>query len=203
MTQHYRDTLFGPEVLAAQAAQGVRARDGAPADTLPDRLGEDEAAFIAARDSFYMATTGSAGWPYMQHRGGPLGFVHVLDPTRLAFADFRGNRQYVSLGHLSADDRAAFFFMDYPNRARLKLLGRVAIVTPEADPALIARLTPQATRARVERAMVVTVEAFDWNCAQHITPRYTPDDVARVIVPMQDRIATLEAELARLKNPAS
>ncbi|MFN0116419.1 MAG: pyridoxamine 5'-phosphate oxidase family protein [Paracoccaceae bacterium] len=203
MTSHYRSLMFGPEVIAAQASQGVQFRasraeaDDAP--ETPDTLTETEAAFIAARDSFYMATVGSGGWPYIQHRGGAAGFVQVLDPRRFAFADFRGNRQYLSLGHLAADDRAAFFFMDYPNRSRLKLLGRVAAVTPEADPALIARLTPPEGRARVERAMLVTVEAFDWNCPQHITPRFTPDEIAQAVQPMRDRIATLEAELAHLK----
>jgi uncharacterized protein len=202
MTSHYRDLMFGPEVIAAQASQGVsfaatRAEATAPG---PDMLTVDEAAFIAARDSFYMATAGSGGWPYMQHRGGSVGFVQILDPRRFAFADLRGNRQYLSLGHLAADDRAAFFFMDYPNRARLKLLGRVTVVAPEDDPALIAGLTPTEGRAKIERAMVVTVEAFDWNCPQHITPRYTPDDIARVVAPMQDRIAELEAELAEIRQ---
>ncbi len=201
MTSRYRELMFGPEVIAAQVSQGVRfgasmAEAAAPG---PDILSDAEAAFISARDSFYLATTGSGGWPYVQHRGGPKGFVHVLDPQRLAFADYRGNRQYLSLGHLAGDDRAAFFFMDYPNHARLKLLGRVAVVRPEENAALIARLTPSAGRAKVERAMVVTVEAFDWNCPQHITPRYTPDEIARVVVPLQDRIAELEAELTTMR----
>lgn len=131
-----------------------------------------EAAFIAARDSFYMASVSETGWPYVQHRGGPAGFVRVLDERTIGFADFRGNRQYVSVGNLRKDDRVALIFMDYPNRARLKVLGRVRLVGGgEAEP--LARLQVPGYRAKVERGFVIRIEAFDWNCSQHITPRYT------------------------------
>jgi len=140
-----------------------------------DVLGDDEAAFIGARDSFYMATVSETGWPYVQHRGGPIGFVRVLDARTLGFADFRGNRQYVSVGNLRTDDRAALFFMDYPNRLRLKLLGRVTLLEPGSE--RLGELQVADYRARVERGFIIRVEAFDWNCSQHITPRYTMEQL--------------------------
>ena len=135
-------------------------------------LGEREADFITARDSFYMASVGETGWPYVQHRGGPTGFVRVIDEQTIGFADFSGNRQYVSVGNLNQDDRVSLFFMDYPNRTRLKMLGRVALVDID-DTDTLARLELGDYRARVERGFVIHVEAFDWNCPQHITPRYS------------------------------
>ena len=158
-------------------------------------LGEAETAFIGARDSFYMATVSETGWPYVQHRGGPAGFVKVLDPTTLGFADFRGNRQYVSIGNLETDNRVSLFFMDYPNRRRLKLLGRTRVIG-EADQDRLGQLVVPDYRAAVERGIVIDVEAFDWNCPQHITPRYTEDDVAEANLALLDRIADLEGQLA-------
>lgn len=196
MTQHYRDLMFGPEVRAAQASQGSTGYPpGAPA-TGPDRLGENEAAFIAARDSFYLATTGTDGWPYLQHRGGPAGFVHVLDPGRLAFVDFRGNRQYISLGNLATNDKTSLFFMDYANRARLKLLGRIRAEPLAYAPDLVGALDAK-LRARAERVLVIEVEAFDWNCPQYIEPRFTTADIAPAIAQLQARIAELEAHLGK------
>jgi predicted pyridoxine 5'-phosphate oxidase superfamily flavin-nucleotide-binding protein len=135
-----------------------------------------EAAFIAARDSFYMASVSETGWPYVQHRGGPAGFVRILDERTIGFADFRGNRQYVSVGNLRKDDRVALFFMDYPNRARLKALGRVRLVGG-GEAGLLARLEVPGYRAKVERGFIIRIEAFDWNCSQHITPRYTEAEI--------------------------
>jgi ferredoxin-NADP reductase/predicted pyridoxine 5'-phosphate oxidase superfamily flavin-nucleotide-binding protein len=140
-------------------------------------LSVHEAGFIAARDSFYMASVSETGWPYLQHRGGPPGFVRVLDEHTVGFADFRGNRQYISVGNVMRDDRVALFFMDYPNRTRLKLLGRARLVGRD-EPALRARLEVPDYRARVERAFLIRVEAFDWNCPQHISPRYTEAEIA-------------------------
>ncbi|WP_412551646.1 pyridoxamine 5'-phosphate oxidase family protein [Shimia sp. MIT910701] len=161
-----------------------------------NRLGPHEAQFIAARDSFYMATVSEIGWPYMQHRGGPVGFLKVLDERRLAFADYRGNRQYVSLGNLSQNERVSLFFMDYPNRTRLKLLGRVRVIAPEEE-ALLARLSPDAGyRARVERGFEITLVGFDWNCPQHITPRYSQAEVEGEFLRLQNRIRELEDQLA-------
>jgi hypothetical protein len=174
MANAYHAIAFTHPVRETQSALGSRGHyargEGGPVAGV--RLGMEEAAFIAARDSFYMATVGASGWPYLQHRGGPPGFVRVLDEGTFGFADFRGNRQYVSVGNLATDDRAAFFFMDYANRARLKLFGRVTLIGPEPA-GLLDRLTVPGYRARIERGFVVRVVAFDWNCSQHITPRFT------------------------------
>ena len=171
MTQRYRDLMFTPTVREAQAAQGSKAgaRRGEP-DAPPDRLGEDEAAFLATRDSFYIASVSENGWPYLQHRGGAPGFVRVLSETEFGIADLAGNRQYVSLGNLAHDDRVALFFMDYPRKARLKVMARARVAEDEA---LVARLAVPGYRGRVERGLVFAVEAFDWNCPQHIAQRFT------------------------------
>ena len=142
-----------------------------------------------------MATVSETGWPYVQHRGGPAGFVKVLDEKTLGFADFRGNRQYVSVGNLATDNRVSLFFMDYPNRRRLKLLGRTRMVG-EDDEGELGKLIVPDYRAAVERGMLIDVEAFDWNCPQHITPRYTENDVATANAALLDKIADLEAQLA-------
>ncbi len=199
MTTTYRSLIFSDAVKAAQTAQGSRqgyAREEGSA-AMPDRLGQAEAAFIEARDSLYMATTGAGGWPYMQHRGGPPGFVKVISESAFAFADFRGNRQYISLGNMAEDNRAAFFFMDYMARRRLKLLGRVRAVELAEQPDLAARLALPGYKAAVERGLIVEVEAFDWNCPQHITPRYTLAEIAPTIETLKSRIAELEAKLAK------
>ncbi|NOT39796.1 MAG: pyridoxamine 5-phosphate oxidase [Alphaproteobacteria bacterium] len=199
MTSHFVNLLTSPAVKAAQEANGSRAamarHDDAAGEA--DRLTEREAAFIAVRDSFYMATVGHEGWPYMQHRGGPAGFVKVLSERTFAFADFRGNRQFLSVGNLTEDNRAAFFFMDYPNRARLKVLGRVRSVELEANPALAKALIVPGYKAVPERALVVDVEAFDWNCPQHITPRFTVEQIEPAVEALKARIAELEVELKR------
>lgn len=164
-------------------------------DEFPGTLTPSEAAFIAERDSFYMATVSETGWPYVQHRGGPKGFVKILDETTIGFADFAGNRQYISVGNLVGDDRVSLFFMDYPNRTRLKLLGRARAIEPgESD--LLQRLATPGYKARVERGLVITVEAFDWNCPQHITPRFTVGEIEGFVAPLRNRIAELEAKLA-------
>lgn len=192
MAHRFAELTFTPAVLAAQARLGSQAARML-ADSRPrgQRLGEDEAAFIAARDSFYMATVSESGWPYVQHRGGPAGFLRVLDEGTLGFADFRGNRQYLSVGNLSQNDRVCLFLMDYPHRARLKVLGRAERVE---DPALLARLSPP--DARVEGGFLIRVEAFDWNCPQHITERYTLAEVEAAVAPLRQRIAELEAALS-------
>jgi predicted pyridoxine 5'-phosphate oxidase superfamily flavin-nucleotide-binding protein len=174
MANHFAELTFTPRVRALQTEAGSRGAC-AKAEAGPsthDRLTEREAAFIRARDSFYMATVTETGWPYVQHRGGPVGFVKIIDEKTLGFADFRGNRQYVSTGNLLGDDRVSMFFMDYPNRRRLKLLGRVRVAEPDED-AIIQSLEDPGYPARVERAFIISVSAFDWNCPQHITPRYS------------------------------
>ena len=203
MTSHFLNVAFTPAVKEAQAANGSRqaysARDG---ETTRDSLTESEAGFIASRDSFYMASVSETGWPYVQHRGGAPGFVKVLSAAQIAFADFKGNRQYVSVGNLSKDDRAALFFMDYPSQTRLKLLGHVRAVNLAEEPALAAALIDPDYRAKVERAFVIDVEAFDWNCPQHITPRYTLAEIEPAVGALKARIAELEAELAAARQPA-
>ena len=164
-----------------------------------DRFTENEAAFIADRDSFYMATVSETGWPYVQHRGGPRGFLKVVDEKTLAFADYRGNRQYISVGNLASDDRAALILMDYAGRARLKIYAHVEAVPLDADPAL-ARLAADADyRAKPERILRLHLMAFDWNCPQHITPRFTEAEIGEAVQPLRERLATLEAENAELR----
>lgn len=161
---------------------------------LPE-IGEYEAQFIAERDSFYQATVSPDGWPYLQHRGGPKGFLQVLDSTTLGFADFSGNRQYISAGNLQENERISIFLMDYRQRRRLKILGRVKLVDSSEDPQLLARLENPAYRARVERAYVIKVEAFDWNCPQHITPRFSVDEVEQIVHDYQQEISELRSKL--------
>ena len=201
MPHRFAELAFTPTVKAAQERHGSRESYARFAARSPanDRLGPQEIGFLAERDSFYMATVSETGWPYVQHRGGPPGFVRVLDDRTIAFADFRGNRQYVSVGNLSGDDRVALIFVDYPHQARLKILGRARLVGVDDDPALLDRLALSGYDARVERAMVITLEAFDWNCPQHITPRYTEAEIARAVAPLRARLAELEAEVARLR----
>lgn len=205
MPHRYADIAFTPTVKKAQEQFGSRnayARmEGAP-ETRNHRLSEAEAQFIAARNSFYMATVSETGWPYIQHRGGPIGFVRVLDETTIGFADFRGNRQYISLGNLMTDDRVSLFFMDYPNKTRLKLFGRAKIVGLD-DEATLSRLETPDYRARVERGFLIKVEGFDWNCPQHIVERYTLDEMRAMTAPLTARITELEAELAQAAGAAN
>lgn len=196
MGNKFSEIAFTDEVKSAQETSGSRssyARMEDRADT-NHLLGPTEIAFIAARNSFYMATVSQTGWPYVQHRGGPAGFVRVLDETSLGFADFRGNRQYISVGNLAKEDRVSLFFMDYPNRTRLKLLGRARAVELD-DTATLEKLELPDYRTRVERGIVIKVEGFDWNCPQHITPRFTSAEIEDAVQPLHQRIAELEARL--------
>ena len=195
MARKFLETLSTPAVLRAQEQYYGRSRPiAASADH--DPLGPAEAAFIAARDSFYMATVSESGWPYVQHRGGPPGFLRLLGPTTLAFADYEGNHQMVSTGNLAGDDRVALFLMDYPHRRRLKLLGHARAVDARERPDLVAQLGTANADARVERVMVIEVVSFDWNCPQHITPRFSEDEVAAIVEPLQRQIAALRQPLA-------
>lgn len=189
---------FTPAVKAAQERMGsrsiyARTERGAGA---PDVLDEAEVAFLAERDSFYMASNGASGWPYIQHRGGPKGFVRVLDERTIAFADLRGNRQYISVGNVSEDDRVALIFVDYPNRARLKVLARATLITRASDPIAFARLGDD---VRAERVFVLAIEGLDWNCPQHITPRFTEEEVQEMVRPLGEKLERLEAENAVLR----
>ena len=199
MANGFLDIAVTPSVRAAQQAQGAPDMRQSRADRSFDRFTEAEAAFIQTRDSFYMASVGENGWPYMQHRGGPPGFLRMLDETTLGFADFRGNRQYISLGNLAANDRACLFLMDYPHRARLKIYVRVEARDLKGDPDLALRLATPGYRGLAERAFVLHLAAFDWNCQQHITPRFTERDLAASLEPVGRRIEALEAENAALR----
>lgn len=196
MGNKFSEIAFTDDVKSAQETSGSRSSYARMEDRVDTNhlLGPTEAAFIAARDSFYMATVSQTGWPYVQHRGGPAGFVRVLGETALGFADFRGNRQYISVGNLVKEDRVSLFFMDYPNRTRLKLLGRARAVELD-DTATLEKLELPDYRARVERGIVIKVEGFDWNCPQHITPRFTSADIADTVQPLHQRIAELEARI--------
>jgi hypothetical protein len=200
----FLDIASTPSVRAAQAANGSREMwEKFKGHRAFDRFTDDEAAFIAARDSFYMATVSETGWPYVQHRGGPLGFLKVLDEKTLGFADFRGNLQYISVGNIAANDRAALILVDYPNRARLKIIAHVEMRNIAADSELAARLAVPGYKAKLERACLLTLETFDWNCPQHITPRYTIDEIQAAAEPLQARIAQLEAENQALRAEAA
>jgi len=200
MSHAFADIAFTPSVKAAQQRDGSRAGYArnfeGDAEVFNDRLGEAEAEFVAAQRSFYMATVSEAGWPYLQHRGGPRGFLKVLDDKTLAFADYAGNRQLVSVGNLAVNDRVAIILVDYAHRVRLKLLGRLAVKDLAPQDALAKTLIDPAYRARPQRAMVIAVEGFDWNCPQHIPVRIDAEDVQRALDQRDARIAELEARLA-------
>ena len=177
MTRRYTDLTFNDSVKQVQQRYGTRGGnerlENLPVD---DRhLSDREVEFIRARDSFYMASVGQNGWPYVQFRGGPPGFLEVLDAGTLGYADYRGNRQYITTGNVQADDRVALILMDYPHRQRLKLMARMEVLEATERPDLVARLHDPQYRAKVERVVLLHVEAFDWNCPQHITPRYTAE----------------------------
>jgi len=177
MGHKFAELAFTPNVQKLQEEYGSR-KSYARMESGPDyhdRLSDKEVAFLAQRDSFYMASVSETGWPYIQHRGGPAGFLRVLDEKTIGFADFRGNRQYISTGNFKNNDRVSLILLDYPNRARLKILGRTRIIGNEQADTL-KQLEVPGYRAVVERGILITVEAFDWNCPQHITPRFTIDE---------------------------
>lgn len=201
MSYGFLDIAVTPSVRAAQAEMGA---DGIWADFKGhrefDRFTENERAFIGERDSFYMASVSETGWPYVQHRGGPRGFLKVVDDATLAFADYRGNRQYISMGNLAANDRACLFLMDYPRRARLKVYVHVEKLDLDTDPELTALVTDGTYKAKLERIFRLRLASFDWNCQQHITPRFTEEEVVNAISPLRERLAELEAENADLRG---
>ncbi|AUC12092.1 pyridoxamine 5'-phosphate oxidase family protein [Agrobacterium pusense] len=182
----YLDIATTPSVAAAQDKYGsaeqwarIAARGDVDETTRGQRLGPAEAGFIGERDGFYLASVSETGWPYVQYRGGPAGFLTVLEPALLGFGDFRGNRQYITTGNVTANDRVSLFLMDYAHRQRLKIFGRIQIIDAADDPSLAERLTMPDYSARVERLVLIGVEAFDWNCPQHITPRFTLAELQR------------------------
>ncbi len=203
MARAFAEIAFTPEVLAEQARQGsatAYAKFLTEETDARDALGPAEAEFIARRDGFYQATVSETGWPYVQFRGGPRGFLKVLDARTLAYADFRGNRQYLSVGNLKGDGRVAMILVDYPNRRRLKVWGHARIVEAADDPELVARLHDPAYKARPERAVIITVQAFDWNCPQHLPERYTLEELEPALSQLREELQRLRAENAALKG---
>jgi uncharacterized protein len=202
MAKNFAEIAFTDSVKAQQKKYGSR-RSYARMEAMErgTELSFAEADFIAERDGFYLATVGENGYPYVQFRGGPKGFLKMLDPKKLAYADFRGNMQYISVGNLNRNDKAALILMDYANRRRLKIFARVEVVEAKDAPELIAQLQDTAYNAQIERAMVLHVEAFDWNCPQHITPRYTIEEIRELNASLYEHIAKLEAEVEIFKRP--
>lgn len=164
-----------------------------------DPLSQDEAEFITARDSFYLGSISETGWPYIQHRGGPRGFLRVVNEKTLAFADYKGNRQLLTTGNVSVNNRVALFLMDYQNRARLKILGHARVEDARAHPELLAELADQTMQLAVERLVFIDVVSFDWNCPKYITPRYSIEEVEELAESLRTRIAELESELRAAK----
>jgi uncharacterized protein len=199
MSNPSSDVAFTPAVKTVQTRRGSResyarmeAKGGFRTAVTADLIG-----FLAGVRSFYLATANAGGQPYIQHRGGPPGFLRAIDERTLGFADFKGNRQYITTGNLAENERAYIFVMDYAQRRRLKLWGRARVV--EDDPALLARLWPEGYAARPEQVVLFEVEAWDTNCPQHIPQMFHAEDVGRTIVQLQTRIEELEAEVAALK----
>jgi predicted pyridoxine 5'-phosphate oxidase superfamily flavin-nucleotide-binding protein len=202
MGRSFAQIAFTPLVKEQQKKRGSRSQYERMEKLGPQggALTEYEREFIRARDSFYLATVSETGWPYIQHRGGEAGLLHVLDEHTLGFVDYRGNRQYISLGNLEHDDRVALFLMDYPSRTRLKILGHADVREGEAAEQLIEQLSTAEERKLVERAVVIHVEAFDWNCQQHITPRFTEEQIVKGMAPLRQRLSELEEENKRLRQ---
>lgn len=203
MTRAFTEISFTPSVLALQTQNGSAegySKFMAPEADRADRIGPAEAEFISGRDGFYQATVSESGWPYVQFRGGPTGFLKVLDDQTIAYADFRGNRQYLSAGNLTDDDRISMILMDYPNRRRLKIWGRAKLTSSSDDPELMRQLQDMSYRGRPERAVVITVEAFDWNCPQHIPQRMTMEELEPQLAPLRTELSRLNSENEKLRS---
>ena len=204
MPKNYAEIAFTESVKKQQEKYGSRRQyERMERVERGTEIGFVEADFIEMRDSFYLATVSEAGQPYVQFRGGAAGFLKVLDKKTLAFADFRGNLQYVSIGNLTENNRASLILMDYPNRRRLKIFARIEILEAANAPELIEKLRDADYPAQIERAFVLHVEAVDWNCPQHITPRYTIEEIRAINQPLYEHIEKLEAEIRRLKGESN
>ncbi|WP_263410867.1 pyridoxamine 5'-phosphate oxidase family protein [Terriglobus tenax] len=202
MGKRYAELAFTPLVQKQQEQHGSRRQYERVQQTgeAGDRLGEFESDFVAGRDGFYLASISETGWPYVQYRGGANGFLRVLDDRTLGFVDLRGNKQYISIGNLQHDDRVALFLMDYAYQRRLKILGHAKIFEGTAEAAVwIEKLRDPEEKTPAERAIIVHIEAFDWNCPQHITPRYTQQEIATAVEPLRHRLDDLEKENAKLR----
>jgi uncharacterized protein len=202
MSEGYPTIAETDDVRAAQARLGSRSAlarlerpdDASSAAEPRDPLTGFEREFVGERDGFYLASVSSSGWPYVQFRGGPPGFVHSRDEHTIAWADFRGNRQYISAGNIAGDERVSLFFMDYPNRLRLKVFGRARTLDARDAPDVVAELAVPGYRAIVEQVVVVTVVAFDWNCPQHITPRYSEPELEEILAPIRAQLHDRSAD---------
>jgi len=206
MAYDFGSLVFTPAVKALQERYGSRRQyarleeSGRSASGKPAGLGQEERDFIGERDSFYMASLGATGWPYVQHRGGPKGFLKVINEHTIAFADFRGNKQYISTGNLMTDNRVALILVDYPRQQRLKILGRVEIFEGEKAKEWLEKVRDPEYKAMTERVYIIRVEAFDWNCPQHIVPRFTEEEIRDVLVPVEKHVQELELENQNLRN---
>jgi uncharacterized protein len=202
VTQKFGSLVFTPTIKALQERHGSRRQYARMEQSGPahDGLGPMEREFLDGRDSFYMASVGSTGWPYIQHRGGPAGFVKVIDDNTLAFANFSGNKQYITSGNVITDNRVAVIFVDYPRQARLKVLGKLEILEGEKASQWLEKVRCPDYKAAVDSVYVIHVEAFDWNCPQHITPRFTADQIQKAIAPIEKRMQELEDENRKLRE---
>lgn len=200
MAKNFATIAFSDAVKAMQEKAGSRASYARmEREKYVDGLTQSEMGFIAERDSFYLASIGENDFPYIQHRGGPKGFVKVLDAHRIGFIDFKGNMQYISVGNIATNNNVALIMVDYPARVRLKILAKAEVVELKDDPALNALLDLDAYKFKPERMMVFHIEAYDWNCPQHITPRYTVEEIESAFASQQTYITNLEAEVKELK----
>lgn len=205
MSKHYGLIAFTDDVRAVQHQYGSdafydRKRVQAKAVSGPDPLTDDEREYLAERDNFFLASVGATGWPYVQYRGGPPGFLRVIDDHTIGWADSRGNLQYITTGNLAGDNRVAIIALDYAHKRRLKIFGRARVVAAADDPALMADLAEGSYDAVVERAVVVDVEAYDWNCHQHITPRFTAAELEPQLASLRQQLSALRAENAELRE---
>jgi predicted pyridoxine 5'-phosphate oxidase superfamily flavin-nucleotide-binding protein len=212
MSRTFGSLAFTPAVKKLQQQHGSRQQYERMVTAGPahNKLTASETTFLEQRDSFYWASVGSNGWPYIQHRGGPKGFLKVIDDHTLAFADFAGNKQYITTGNLVTDDRVAMILVDYPLKARLKILGHASVLEADAAREWLAQHSADDKSARVDGVFIIDIEAYDWNCPQHITPRFTQEEVETALKPMHARIekleqdnAVLREELAQLRKSAA
>jgi uncharacterized protein len=202
MTDHYLEIATGDTVKALQERWGSRSAysrlESGPITN--NQLGPEEIAFIEAQDSFFLASLNDSGWPYIQHRGGPPGFLKVLENNQLGFPDFKGNRQYLSFGNILKNPRVSLFLIDYPARARLKIFGHAKLVEGDSLPDALRKIENDPGATPNERGIIIQVEAFHWNCPKYIVPRFTEEQVRTAVAPLVQRIHDLEAELARLST---
>lgn len=201
MAVNFAEIAFTDAVKEMQEKHGSRkAYERMEKHNIVDGLSVNEMEFIRNQDSFFMASFGTGNFPYIQHRGGPKGFLKVLDSKKLAFIDFTGNKQYISIGNLATNKNVALIMVDYPNKARLKIYAKAEIVELKGNMELFEFLVPDDYKFTPERMLILHIEAYDWNCPQHITPRYTVEEIEKALAPQREYIAKLESELKKMKS---